>query len=246
MNKLTVFILVLLIIPCVFSIWNLFSVFNIKKGIRENKDNNDSRFYELKYKIEFIIACFSVIIVVVGILGYNTIENAKKELNEYFIAKNDSLRKSFERTEIKINSKNFEIDFWEKKISSIEENTRNSSTKAGIVSDRLSKLKQLVDTINSKNIIKQNYYVVKSLKCIFSGSQWGKTYYFKDLITDIGDRLPKFNTTPLVIPVSEGNWHVEVFARNNEYFKVTAAIGDMDANDKDTVSNFSVLIIEKK
>jgi len=89
---MTIIIILVGVSLLVFSIWNLISLKRLSKNsTKKDKQLNDSKYYELKYKSEFIIAVFSIVATVAGILGYNSITSAKNEIKADLLAKTKSI-----------------------------------------------------------------------------------------------------------------------------------------------------------
>ncbi|NTW31785.1 MAG: hypothetical protein HGB12_04040 [Bacteroidetes bacterium] len=240
------FIVIILSILLIFAGWNFFSTNRLIKNIKSNikEENNDSRYFELKYRIEFIVAIFSVIIVVIGFLGYNTFENAKKEIHKSIIDKNDSLFKILSKNEIKLGKFDSGIVKLEGKNAKIDSGLLKYDSKAKSLNNSMLNLKNLIEVINSKNILKQNYYIVNSLSINLYNNI--KKIYFNDLITDMGDKLPIFTSPPIILPIPEINWQVQVNSIKKDYFEVLPGYEIGDYEPKDSIVKFSVLIIQKK
>lgn len=231
--------------------WNILSLRRLYKSSHTIKELNDSRYYELKYKQEFIIAIVSVIGTILVVFGYNSIHSVEKALSDEFNSKteatnakmnivsnrSDSLIRSFDsalnirlsRTNnklasIEINSASLATET-EKNLKKVQSsvNSYNNSLESlkdqqyeienrNITSDQ--KMKEIINRItelNNKNILKQNYYLVDSLyfdidKYFMAGSdelQYA-TYYFKDMHTTLGDKLPHFSKPPFIILSTDG------------------------------------------
>tara|TARA_R110002049_G_scaffold307720_2_gene509185 strand:- start:4195 stop:4440 length:246 start_codon:yes stop_codon:yes gene_type:complete len=69
-------------------------------------------------------------------------------------------------------------------------------------------------------------------------------YYFKDIPTNLGDKLPKFTKIPYVIPINSSNDIVEVFNVNAEGFQAHTGVGF--GNIQMAKVYFNIMIIENK
>tara|TARA_R110002049_G_scaffold307720_2_gene509186 strand:- start:4424 stop:4921 length:498 start_codon:yes stop_codon:yes gene_type:complete len=78
---MNILLIVIAIAVLVFTIWNIISLYQLKNQSKK-KILNDPRYYELKYKFEFIVAVFSIIVAIAGLLGYNSLDNAKQEIKK--------------------------------------------------------------------------------------------------------------------------------------------------------------------
>ncbi|NOU19260.1 MAG: hypothetical protein HOO91_17015 [Bacteroidales bacterium] len=239
-----IILIITLVALSVFSIWNILSLRELKsKKTSENKELNDSKYFELKYKMEFLVAIFSVIVALAGILGYNSLENAKREIKTELNKELLPVESRIKNTERNIRDKDSIVSTLEVKTVSISNNLSSFDSEVKKNNTNLNSLKNKIDIINSKNIIKQNFYIVNSIKFRFNENDTTmKKFYFADLKTNLGDKLPAFDTSPLVIPVSESNAMVKIWKITNETFEV--GCNEFYGNIIDTIK-FSIVIIKK-
>jgi len=184
---------ILLVILIGFVVWNLNS---LKALIRLTKNGEnqpaDARYFELKYNIQFLLASSTVLITTVGILGYNSFEGVKKELLA-------GAKKSVDSITIRMNLISSQLKH--KRDSTLELNNKiirmaEQAKELEVAFNQIKSLETKIKVINAKNILKQNYYIVPSIEYIPNDK--GKKIFFKDLVTNIGDKLPEFKLPPLV------------------------------------------------
>lgn len=88
----------------VFSIWNWFNLRELKQFHHQN-ELNDSKYHELKYKMQFLIAMFSVFVVIGGVLGYSSLADARKEIKKEFEPSISSINEKIKSTDKSIREK---------------------------------------------------------------------------------------------------------------------------------------------
>lgn len=224
----------------VFSAWNLLTLREIKaKSKNPDKELNDQKYFELKYKIEFLVAIFTVLVAIGGFLGYNSIQNAKSEIQANLNKEVSLIENRIVKTDKSIRDKDSLVSELMTKLNDIRENTSTTENTFNNQKEKLNALVNTIDVLNKKNIIKQNYYIVSLKRYKYDENDSTKhKYYFKDLKTNLGDNLPIFKTAPIVIPVSES--FITILNVNKESFKV----GNMGGYSSDTV-RINLVIIEK-
>jgi heme/copper-type cytochrome/quinol oxidase subunit 2 len=138
MNTLTVLVIILI----VFSVWNLKSSYDLKKFNKSKVDLKDDKYFELKYKIEFITSIAIVVISVGGFFGYKASDEINKRAN---------------------NLKN-RLDALDSLIIAKKDTLYNYDTKTKNLNDSLIRISDRIRVINSKNIVKQDFYIADNLK----------------------------------------------------------------------------------
>lgn len=234
-------ILVLTVIALiVFSVWNLLTLREIKAKSRNNeKELLDQKYFELKYKIEFLVAIFTVLVALAGFLGYNSIQNAKSEIQSNLNKEVSIIENRIKNTDKTISDKDSIVNRLNGKLNVISENSSTTENTIKNQKERLNLLVNKIEVINKKNIIKQNYYIVSLKNYKYDENDTtNHKFYFKDLKTNLGDNLPNFKIAPIVIPVSESA--ITILSVNKESFKV----GNMGGFATDTV-RINLVIIEK-
>ncbi|MCA6451673.1 MAG: hypothetical protein IM582_00735 [Chitinophagaceae bacterium] len=213
-------------------IWNLASIRQLKNRSKTDRNLDDPRYYELKYKQEFFVATVSLVGTVLVIFGYNSLQNVEKALKDDFTIKNAMMSK---RTDSIISyfdtAINKRISATDKSLQTISassmhllqkttsqlQNTQNTlegykhnlemlSSQQAVVDDKVKNVQGRITDINAKNILKQNFYLVDSLffdtrimYTVKSEESYYTKYYFKDMKTLNGDKLPQFKKPPFLI-----------------------------------------------
>jgi hypothetical protein len=236
----------LVIVLLVYFIWNYFTKASKIKSLTEKKEEmSDGHYWELKFKTQYMISMFSVLVAFVVFLGYNSIEGIKKDADKY-VFNSDSSLKTLSK---KINEMHSMISKIKDSTQLVDKNLKSYHIKTGEINNQLYSIKTIIDTLNSKNLVKLGFYVIDSLFQLLN-AETSKIYYYSDLKTSIGDKLPVFTKTPVVVPLTRSFCNIEIEAKNNNYFEASygscSGNGNLDVSDFDKPIKlyFSVLIIE--
>ena len=228
----------------VVSAWNGYTLLQIKKMNKEGeKTSADERYYELKFKIQFLVAMFTFLAAIAGLYGYNTLEDVKQKLTTELNDSIDSLKQRLRATTTNLNSKDSIVKNLENDLGTLSENVPRLKKGFG----QIEFLERKIQTINGKNILKQNYYIVTSLSFTTNDLSKPAKIYFKDLTTNLGDKLPSFTRPPLIITVPDESIPVEVFDITLDSFTITPSstqYSDRFPWDGKPIF-FSVLILER-
>lgn len=208
MDFKTSLIIIVIAAFAISSIWNIFSLKDLKKRSRSNRNLDDPKYYELKSKYEFLLAIFAIIITGASILGYNSLADVKKAMSEDFKHSADSTYQIIRKITARADSLNNELITNQKRLSTFSLSIQKLSSieienfeKGKMYENQVNKLSQKISHIDSSNILKKVYYRVDSLSFFATSNSPLKLfnkYAFSNLITDNGDRLPKFKTPPFI------------------------------------------------
>ena len=226
-------------------IWLLISEKRILNRIEENIKNigyiipdSNEKYYELKYKIQLLTSGASIILVIGGFLGYNSVtsikEDIQKDLQHYKVnlQKSDSLLSELDSNKIQI----------EKELKVSQEALRTSLHETSQLKVELLKLqKQFTPNMQT--------YIVKGIP-YEAGKNPSEKYrvYYKDLKTVDGNSLPNFTTPPVTNIISKGVSRIILTENTTEYFEYATTsflMLESDPEIKPTTS-FDVLITKYK
>lgn len=240
----------------VISVWNLRTLKSLSKS-RAHKDSqlNDSKYFELKYKYEFLVSIFTLIIGVVSFIGYNSFETLKDDLTTYFKMKTDSTMNSIKIQQKSIDKLRGEIEVQTQKVFStndlidiINKEQKNISNQISFdkrssleIQSKLNIVKEKLAAIQNKNILKQEIFIVEDLQYPLNGEWIPKIYYFKNLRSINNDSLPAFKKSPIVIPFSNDGFSYIVSQVTNNSFKLTA-IGNSQSVELPQFGKLSLMI----
>ncbi len=246
MKTWTIIIALIGIILSVFTIWAIVTFKNNKQK------ESEATYYELKYKIQFLVAMFISFSGIAALLGYNSYEDAVDRIENSLKERIDNeLGERLTRTELRIESVDSLIATAELAISERDSTIKILKYQSNSIQKIASTIEQKINAINQKNILRQNYYVVSDLPLPESYS-W-REYPFSDLITTTGQKLPTFESTPLVLLVPDNYLLMEVMNTTKESFKIgitgdwimgAEAAPKVPQIDRDSIK-ISVVIFEK-
>lgn len=224
----SIIILVLLVVAFSAStVWNSISLRSLtKRPHRSDSQLNDSKYFELKYKQEFLVAIVSFITAVAVFLGYNTMDNIRSELRKEIA---DSLRTKY----VELSAISDSIKDLSTNLSEMQNSLSANSTIAfqnqlkqqelmRVLSSSQSQanaFKNRMDELNKKNILKQEIYLVAGLEFDVAKGYLNENpdsatnatrYYFKDLRTVLGEPLPAFKEAPVIVATTNAGATISI------------------------------------
>lgn len=205
------------LIILIFSLWNIIELRSIKKRLAESKFKfEDSYYFDLNAKIKSIVAIGSIIIFIIGFLGWNSFDNINSDIKNRIIS-TDSLS-------IAINNVSNEVE----NISSFIE-TFNEVEKKDLkrtVSNTKNEIKSLSNEIedlsNQINTIPRNLELIKDLS--ISMKRYGpitkesKRFYFNEMTTYKGNKLPLFKEIPTILIFNDKGLNTLITEATTEFF----------------------------
>jgi hypothetical protein len=105
-------------------------------------------------------------------------------------------------------------------IRGISNREKNISESLSLRGSDLDKLMERITEINSKNMIQQNIYIVDNLEYTYNTYWEYKKYFYKELLTNTGQRLPVFKKPPFIFPVSNEGFTFSIEDVNAESFEL--------------------------
>jgi len=244
-------IYIFLFVILVFVIMSYLSLRKIKN--QTNISNiSDDRYYELKYKLQFISSVGVIIIAVAGFFGLDKYENFIDE----FKSKTDSLDIKLNEYDKKISLLDSNITKYDSKISAYDnflykmDLSKVKFTKTMLASSQgLAQLKDTIDIIKKRNVLDKSFYVIDNLKIknalIPNNGNGYVRYYFKDLSTIIGDKIPEFDKPPVVFVIPQSGVMLNISSLTNEYFEVGMSGYNSAEGEEPKSFAFGVLIARK-
>ncbi len=121
------------------------------------------------------------------------------------------------------------------------------------VDNQFAIVRKRIQEVNERNILKQSFYIVDSLffdtrvmDTAQNNNSYFVTYYFKDMRTIYGDKLPKFSKPPFVVttvedtPLGLGAGTIKDITTESFKFNLSSW-----SDERSRVFRFSILISEK-
>ena len=229
MATTNILVICFLIAIIVFNIWNTITLRAIKNKPLRKDQINDAKYWELKYKIQFLVSSFSAIVIIAAFLGYNTIDNIKESVSKEINQKLDSTKRSVVALEAKQNEIGQRIDStgstilkYQDIILGLSSKQLNVKESLKLSSADLENLKGKILEINRKNILQQNIYIVDTIQFEIAklNEDQSKIIRFEELVTINGDRIPTLTTPPFILPISNQGCEYHVSDVTNTSFKL--------------------------
>lgn len=237
MSKFTVILLIAIFSLIVLFVWNGINFRSLKKSSRlRNSQLNDAKYWELKYKYEFLIAIVGLITAAAGFLGYNSLQSIEIAVKNDFNKKVDSIKLTFQDNYTDVNNRMLaakdSVKELNRKVKTSQFQLQQNAAilyllrkqqfnlrEAGYQSkDALKNLSIQIDSINKKNKIKKEFYLVTNVA--LKGLLDPTTIKFSLLKTNSGDRLPIFKKPPIVIPAWGKQVEFRVTSTTTEEFQI--------------------------
>lgn len=226
MDPKSILVLIFLILGLgivILNIWNLKGLKQLSKQRSfKNEQLNDSKYFELKYKHEFLVATFSIVIAVIVFVGYDSYKSIKETLKKDVEEQVSATTKKIEIQKEQLNVQKVLTDSLGEKISINSQKVKDfrdvvnvlelqqNQLKNKIKSSResindyetsINDLKVKILELKNKNVIKQELYIVKDLTYRGLNQSWDyQKIYFKDLKTISKEPLPNFKEPPILTP----------------------------------------------
>jgi hypothetical protein len=182
MSQFTVVLLIAIsCLICLF-VWNGLNFRTLKKlSSQKDKELNDAKYWELKYKYEYLIAIVALITAAAGFLGYSSLQSIEAAVKNDFNKKVDSVKTTLQSTYADVNKKLLSakdsVTTLNAKVKNAQFQVEESSAvlsklmgqqfelkKSGYQSQNsLKELSNQIDSINNKNKIKREFYLITNI-----------------------------------------------------------------------------------
>jgi hypothetical protein len=219
-----------------------------QKNISENLDID--KYYELKWRINTLLTLGTIIGVMIGYLGFDIKSELAFKFTEYKTKTEylDSLITVLNNktTAIDSLSNSIERDFSEqiKKVDKYKSDI--ASLQANVKKD--------IKDIQEENLRQSQIYIVTNIPITIANKDRAEQkIYYKDLVTNTGNKLPVFKKTP-VIQILKNERDAEflyILENTKEYFKLTyndpttltfADQNSIEGLEKPKTNKFDILI----
>lgn len=241
----------------IFTIWNHKTLQQLSRDRRkQDYQLNDSKYFELKYKYEFLVAVFSLVITVVTFLGYSSYQSLRENVKADFEAKLKTTTDKIDIQKDSLNSLATELNnqsskaiqtkdligFLEQQQRQLKEKINKNKQSVFDYEVSIKELNRQITTLQNKNIIKQELYIVKDL--IYpSSDNWQAEYFeFKKMKTVDNQLLPEFKEPPIIIPFSNNGIIYTVSEVTSKSFYIAATGNGGRTGELPKVYPFSLFI----
>lgn len=231
----------------IYFYWNYRSNKN-NNWLRNHKQLNDIRYYELKSKNEFLVAVSVLLIAIIAFFGYSTKQNLQDSLRTEFKDSISNLNDSLKNLNQNLNlSKNEtlelinKIDASRNNIDGLQNYQTELTSKLANTGQNIKDVNKFISEIKSKNILKKPFYVIdsiridninSSIKDPLTKKEFVKfvVIEFDKLVTTDKDKLPIFKTPPIIIPVNIDGMPVIVYDVTTKGCKLTGDVTGVSNN----------------
>jgi len=187
MNTFSAILLIVIFILLVSDVFFLWKIYNGIK--RKKKYIPDEKYFELKYNINLLKAVSAILIFLIGFLGFNSYNNISENLSKGFTDKFKKQNKRIDSLTTKLFSYERFVDSLKVEESETVENLDGINRKFRSINNKLEANKKALKYTTK-------VYVVENLKVYFDREV--QAFWFKDMTTINGEKLPKFNKKPMV------------------------------------------------
>lgn len=259
MKTTTVFILILGIIILgilIFQILNFRSLRHLKNTrLLYDTQLNDSKYFELKYKYEFLVAIISMVVAVLAFIGYDSYkslqESMRKDIELVIDKQKDSLNRLnnnvaelgmlINQQYIAFQKSSTDMKQFEIRQKQFNDNLKSDKLSAIGLQQRIFEIKSELNTVQNKNIIRQELYIVKDLQYPLSADWIPRKVEFKEMRTINNELLPDFKEPPIIFPFSNNGITYNISNVTTTSFMITAQ-ANANLEVLPTNSPYSILI----
>lgn len=169
---------ILLSAVIILQVWNLITLRQMRR--QGNAPITDPQYNELKYKQEFLVATAALLLSAVGYFGFSTWKDSEATIKKEMSQSLDTLRNQIDTSRVK----------FVKGLEDIE-----------LTSGRARAIREELEALKQKDVLQESYMVTDLFYRSYESDNSSriKRYYFKDMKTIKGGRLPKFTKTPKIL-----------------------------------------------
>nr|WP_299071387.1 hypothetical protein [uncultured Allomuricauda sp.] len=231
-------IILVLIASDVFFLWKIFKTIGSKK-----KSIPDERYFELKYNINLLKAVSAILIFLFGFLGFTTYKDITKIVESDF-------EKKFEMQQRRIDKLDSIVKDYEEtvKVLKVEEgksveNLNDVQREFNIINKKISNAQENLKYAARIYVVKDLEYIKKEKQLISEGVL---KFYFDEMITSKGEKLPKFKERPIIAiqTISNGS-SLAITQVTKEFVEVILSYRLVSRSNNDLITyKFDVWIAE--
>lgn len=240
---------IILVLICYLIVMNNRLLRKVVTYKKENADLkiSDERYFELNNKIQLIIVVSSILLLIGGFSGYNSIKSIKDGIDEEI--------GDYQQTLIGYDTT---LVNYQTVIADMEEQSKNMSEFLNYSMSETNRLQGVLNQLQTDYSFNVNTYMVSNIKIEKKRNKADDGYekirvYFKDLETIKKEKLPKFKKPPFVSIQNIGfAFLVMIEEITTDYFEYK--YGEVNLFDDETgkeepifpISEFDILITSNK
>lgn len=239
MNFFTAIVSFTCFVLIVYVAWGFLT---FKKWRKNESDPVDAKYYELKSRNEFLLACFAVFIAVASYFGYTTIENIKSSLRNEISEAVTTTMDSLNYLQGRVNSTLSDVDTASFHLGKYEQRLQSMLANQDILEGR-------IRGIEGMEVLQKDFYRVDGLT--FSNYELHlnkefKRIHFSDLTTVKGEKLPSTSEPPFVMVSAMDGGIVSIIDVTNKYVDLnperTTRTVAVDHKPDTTIMRYNLLL----
>lgn len=197
-----------------FLVFDFITLNKIRKlGSKDKSMIPDEKYFDLKYKIQYLISIFSVILFIVGFLGYNSLKNIETKISDKMSASIGELDSRIQHSDTLITRHEKSLNEFEIEQKKIQNKLKKSNKDVLSLSDSVNELMKKT-FLNPQIYICQFLFDEKK-----DGDPNGEIFYFKDIPTIDNNELPLFKKEPSLFFSATGI-QIEIIEVTKDYFRI--------------------------
>lgn len=221
-------ILVLIFAVVIIGVWNVHEIRQLSQKPLRINEINDKHYWELKYKLQYLLAVFTLITAIAAYFGITTLSDVEEKIKAEFKPTIDSLRNSseglradFDRLNKSAEARSTDLKVAEKAIRGLGAQNETLNRALQLSRSSLTHLKDNIELLNNNNKNRVITYIVESVEIgdMKQNGDWPKIY-FKDLRQPNGDPLPLFSSKPIVFVASMDGTDASIRNVTSESFEI--------------------------
>lgn len=190
-------ITLLCLIAAVIVIYFSWNYFNERKSRPIWPIEKDIRYYELKAKYEFLVATGSLFTIVLIFMGLNTQKDLEIKLRNEYKGLLDSAAYLKKDVEIKLENSRQTIGVLTDNLAELNRTQENIAQKSTTSLSTFNSLNNQYNQLKNRPILSKDFFIIKEIS--YNEAPEGNRYYFQDIQTIDGKKLPEFKHPPTVL-----------------------------------------------
>lgn len=229
----------LIVITCVFVLvyffWNA-SI--LQSRLKRARVIDDARYFELKAKNEFLVACFAMFVALVGFLGYSSIKDLEISLRNELTMRVDSALIKLDSLKKDANTTADITAGMATRILDVEERQRKLNVMTSASFADVEKLRINVSEIAESDVLKRDFYLIDNITFDFKEAAElpTKRLYYRDMVTTKGGGLPSITSVPFILVSASNGGKANIINTTNEYVDLQLSVVSYPGGSKDPES----------
>lgn len=230
------FLIVLIFAVIIIGVWNGCEIRRMNSRPLGINELNDKHYWELKYKMQFLLTTFTLIAAIAAYFGITTIKGVEEKIRQEFTAVGDSLRRTSDTLKqdfanLEQSSKRTDASLLAAETIIKNLDTKNQTLAQSLQLSRngLNQLKANIELLNENNKNQSVIYIIDNVIVgdMASNGDWPKIF-FKDLKQANGNPLPDFETIPILFVASMTGNDASIRNVTRESFEIVSMMSTQE------------------